>query len=87
MMIISLVTTTMVIVVFVIQSFELRKLNRQHNLVVTSVMHRIIDEKNKQKLYLEKDVAQAITEKLQLKLKIIIQQTDVLIKISSNLEN
>jgi hypothetical protein len=86
-MIISLVTTTMVIVVFVIQSFELRKLNRQHNLVVTSVMHRIIDEKNKQKLYLEKDVAQAITEKLQLKLKIIIQQTDVLIKISSNLEN
>jgi hypothetical protein len=86
-MIISLVTTTMVIVVFVIQSFELRKLNRQHNLFVTSVMHRIIDEKNKQKLYLEKDVAQAITEKLQLKLKIIIQQTDVLIKISSNLEN
>ena len=87
MMIISLVTTTMVIVVFVIQSFELRKLNKQHNLVVTSVMHKIIDEKNKQKVYLEKDVAQAITEKLQLKLKIIIQQTDLLTKISSKLEN
>ena len=87
MTIISFITATMVIVVFVIQSFELRKLNKQHNLVVTSVMHRIIDEKNKQKLYLEKDVAKTIIEKLQLKLKIIIQQSDLLIKISNNFEN
>ena len=87
MTIISFITATMVIVVFVIQSFELRKLNRQHNLVVTNVMHRIIDEKNKQKLYLEKDVAKTIIEKLQLKLKIIIQQSDLLIKISNNFEN